>query len=209
LSRDTILDAVWDGDPESIPAFWEAGRHLRRLLGEGSWGRQAGSYALRAPVHDESRQFDELAAIVLDRGLESSPRRAEPGDSPASLGRLEAAERALQIVAAGSYLEWSDSTWAMTERNRIAGRVKMVTLALAQLYLESGRCANAIATWRHAIAVDPVDEAPCLALLQHLIITGQAHMARDEYDAYRRLLRAELQTEPSTQLRALAASLEA
>lgn len=188
LSRDTLLDALWDGDSGAGPALWEANRHLRRLLGEDSWGREAGRYALRVSVHEGSRRFDETAAIALGSG--------------ALLERLAAAEEALRIIEPGSYLEWCDSLWATAERSRLTQHSMAVALALVHLYDELGRCDDAIAACRRAITLDPFDEAPRLALLRRLSASGQFSAVREEYKAYRRLLREELHEEPSSKLRA-------
>jgi two-component SAPR family response regulator len=119
---------------------------------------------------------------------------------------MAAAEEALAIAGAGGYLEWCDSLWAATERNRVARLVKRVALALAQLYGEGGRREDAIAVCRQAIALDPLDEEPRRTLIRHLVVAGQAQEAQREYASYCRLVREELEVEPSPELRALAAA---
>jgi DNA-binding SARP family transcriptional activator len=193
LSRDAILDAVWEGDTAAIAAFWEAGRHLRRLLGEDSWGRQAGHYALRVPVHDESRRFDELAAAALG------------GDHP--VARVEAAEQALAIASPGGYLEWCDSLWATTERIRVVHDIATVALVAAQIYDRLGRSQDAIAACRRAVLAEPLEEAPRKALIRQLAACGDIGVAVQEYMAYRALLHEEMAVEPSAELRALAMDL--
>lgn len=193
VRRDEVLEAVWDGDTGAAQAFWDAGRHLRRLLGEDSWGPRGGAYELRFVVHDDSCCFDEAASIALGNG------RIMP--------RLEAGERALDLMGAEGYLPWCDSMWAATERARILSAAMMVALRLAELYQELDRPQDAIGACRRAMDADPFDEAPRLALLLHLAAAGLVKEALREYRAYRRLLRDELAAEPSAELTQLARTI--
>jgi len=193
LRRDEALEAVWDGDAGAVQAFWDAGRHLRRLLGEGSWSPRGGAYTVRLPVEDDERRFDEAAGVALGAGP--------------VMTRLDAGERALDLFGAGGYLEWCDNLWAATERVRVTSRAVAVALALAALYEELERAEDAIGAARRAASFDPFDEAPRLALLRLLAASGQVDEALHAYRVYRRLLRDELATEPSPELRALAATL--
>ena len=194
LRRDEALEAVWDGDAGAVQAFWDAGRHLRRLLGEGSWGPRGGAYTVRLSVEDDERRFDEAAGVAL-------------GTGPV-MARLDAGERALDLFSGGGgYLEWCDTLWAATERVRVTSRAVAVALALAALYDDLERAEDAIDAARRAASFDPFDEAPRLALLRLFAASGQVDKALRAYKAYRRLLRDELAAEPSPELRALAATL--
>jgi len=193
LRRDEALEAVWDGDAGAVQAFWDAGRHLRRLLGEGSWSPRGSAYTVRLPVEDDERRFDEAAGVALGAGP--------------VMARLDAGERALNLFGVGGYLEWCDTLWAATARVRVTSRAVAVALALAALYDELERTEDAITAARRAASFDPFDEAPQLALLRLLATSGQVDEALRAYKAYRRLLRDELAAEPSPELRALAASL--
>jgi len=192
LIRDALLDTIWGGDVGGASALWNATRHIRRVFGDDSWGPHDGAYTLRLSVQDDGRAFDAAAAIAVGSGSVAE--------------RVAAAVEALDIVGAGGYLEWCDSPWAMSERNRVARRIMKVALTLARLYGEMGRYDEAIAACRRAVAFNPLDEAARLALVRYLITDNQSHAARDEYRAYQRLLRAETGTEPSAELRALALS---
>ncbi|MDQ2831365.1 MAG: bacterial transcriptional activator domain-containing protein [Chloroflexota bacterium] len=184
---------MWEGDAGAVQAFWDAGRHLRRLLGEGSWGPRGGAYTVRLPLEDDKRRFDEAAGVALGAGP--------------VMARLDAGERALDLFGGGGYLEWCDTLWASTARVRVTSRAVAVALALAALYDELERAEDAIDAARRAASFDPFDEAPQLALLRLLATSGQVDEALRAYKAYRRLLRDELAAEPSPELRALAASL--
>jgi len=190
LTRDALLDALWDGDVRAAPSLWNATRHVRRVLGDDSWGPRNGVYGIHIPLQDDGRRFEEAAAVALGQG--------------GLVDRVAAAETALNLVGAGGYLEWCDSPWVMAERNRVGRRVMMVALALARYYEQMGRRDDMLAAWRRAIAFDPLDEAPRLALVRRLIADGQDGAARNEYKAYRRLMHEKMGLEPSDELRALA-----
>jgi len=189
LTRDALLDTLWDGDVKAAPSLWNATRHVRRVLGDDSWGPRDGVYGIHIPLQDDGRRFDEVAAVALGQG--------ELTD------RVAAASAALDLVGAGGYLEWCDSPWVMGERNRVGRRIMMVALVSARCYEQMGRRDDMFSAWRRAIAFDPLDEAPRLALVQCLIADGQDGMARNEYKAYRRLLHEKMELEPSDELRAL------
>jgi len=189
LRRDELIETLWDGELRAAQALWDASRHLRHLLGEDSWGPRGGAYMLRLAVEDDGRRFDELVDVALGTGSVA--------------GRLDAGERALEVIGEGGYLEWCEGLWALTERTRVAGRATAVALALAGLYEGLGRSEDALAACRRAARFDPLDEAPRLTLLRLLAVAGRLEEAMREYKAYRRLLRDELAAEPSPALRAL------
>lgn len=174
---------------KAAPNLWNATRHVRRVLGDESWGPRNGVYNIYLPLQDDGRRFDEAAEVALGQG-----ELAE---------RVTAAETALNLVGAGGYLEWCDSPWAMAERNRMGRRIIMVALALALCYEQMGQRDDMFATLRRAIAFDPVDETLRLTLVRRLIADGQDDAVRNEYRAYRRLMREKMGLEPSNELRTL------
>jgi len=191
-SRDEIIDALWDGDMSSVSAFWNATRHLRRVFGDDAWGRQNGKYTLRMPVVYEEHRFAALVERV-QRGADDE--------------RIAAAEEALSIVDVGGYLDWCESLWAMTARNRTTHEAVGTALTLAQLYESLGRYDDAVSACRRAAAFDPLDEDPRHELMQYLARMGNLCAARREYKTYEKLVRVELDSEPSSALQALAVTL--
>lgn len=188
LSRNELLEALWDDDKRAAQNLWDASRHLRRVLGEWSWQPSRGLYSLWLTVHDDGHEFDQAASAALGKGSQSE--------------RLAAAEQALELVGDGGYLEWCDGLWAHAERARIMARATMVALALARIYEDLGRVQDAIRAGKRAVAFEPYEEAPRLALVRLLVADGQIEAALAEFDTYRALLRDDLQAEPSPRLRA-------
>lgn len=192
LSRDEIIDALWDGDMSGVSAFWNATRHLRRVFGDDAWGRLNGKYSFRLPVVYEEHRFAAAVARV-QRGADEE--------------RLAVAEEALSIVGVGGYLDWCDSLWAMTARNNTTREAVGMALTLAPLYGSLGRYDDAVRVCRLAAALNPLDEDPRRELVQYLARMGNLRAARQEYNTYDKLVRVELGSAPSSALRALAATL--
>jgi DNA-binding SARP family transcriptional activator len=194
LLRAELLETLWGDEHGAAPNLWDASRHLRRLLGEHSWVNSGGRYALHLDIQDDGHEFDQMASAALGKG--------------STYERLAAAERALELLGSGGYLEWCDSLWATSERTRVMTRAMAVALVLVRLYDEMGRCQEAIAICRRALGFDPYDEAPRLALLRLLVADGQVETAIQEYNVYRQLLHEELAAEPSMAVCTVVAKLK-
>lgn len=192
LGRDSLLEAVWSGDAGADQAFWNAGRDLRRLIGERTWGPRGGRYGLRLRVESTERDFEHCAALALGDGAECD--------------RLAAAERALAILGDGQYLPWCESEWAAAARTRLVALGIQVALAAADIAQALGRPADAQSACRRAIALDPLGEEPRRVLIRSLRGQGQAAQARAEYDAYSTVLAEELGVAPPSDLRSLVAA---
>lgn len=192
VQRIALLKEVWDDDERGEQGLWEATRHLRRLLGEGSWASRGG-YALRLPVHDDERRFLDAVSHITGDGSQ--------------LDRLAAAEKALALYGEGGYLEWCDSAWAGIERARVSALAISAALMTAEIYDLLGRVDDAVAACRRAVSFDNLNETPRHALIKVLGEAGQVKDALVEYNAYRRHLREELDEEPSLELRRLVAAL--
>ncbi len=193
ILRAQLLETVWEDRPNGPRDLWDATRHLRRVLGERSWTVERGAYALTLPVIDEGNGFFAAAEVARGRG--------------ATLDRLEAGERAIALVGAGGFLEWCESLWAESARVRVQRQAVATALVLAQIYEELNRIDDAEAVCRRAIIFEPLEEAPRLHLIRLLAGEGRKAAAAKEFIEYRVLTQEELGTEPSAELRKLAANL--
>jgi DNA-binding SARP family transcriptional activator len=187
IPRAELIQVIWEDDPRAGQSLWDASRHVRRVLGERSWNIRGGNYHLNLVIEDDGLRFEAYANAALGVGPE--------------LARLAAAEQALELAEEGGFLEWCDNMWAASLRARVTHLSMSVGLNLADLYDKLQRPADAIAACRRAIALDQLDEAPRLAIMRYLSTGGQIQAAIQEYRDYRTLLREELATEPSAELR--------
>jgi DNA-binding SARP family transcriptional activator len=193
IQRARLLEVLWEDRLNGPRELWDATRHLRRVLGERSWTVRRGSYALTLPVIDEGSAFFAAAEVACGKG--------------ATIDRLAAGERALALVGSAGYLDWCESLWAESARARVQRRAVGTALALTQIYQELDRLDDAEASCRRAIGFEPLEEAPRFQLIRLLAGEGRKAAAAREYNEYRALTREELGTEPSAELRRLAANL--
>ncbi len=198
VKRGEILAALWD-DEAPLALFWDAGRHLRRVLGVDAWGPKGGEYVLRCVIDDAGWHFDRACEVALGRqgGAE----------------RLVAAERALALYGDGGYLEWCDSFWCTIEREHAARQARQVVSVLIELYRQANRVEDAISVARAASVREPTEDFLCAALMQLLIDAGKAKDAVEEHHRYRSRLLNDYGVEPSDDVLRLAeaavASLQA
>lgn len=189
ISRDDLLGAIWEDDPRGPQNLWDASRHIRRLLGDGTWMLRGGAYMLTPQVQDHGVLFQREATEALGGG--------------SLLERLAAAERALECYGGGGYLEWCGSLWAAGSRARMAELALKATLALASFYEELHREEEAIAVCRRAMELDRLNEEPVRALVRLLGVQGRVKEAVKEYRSYQAVLQEELAAMPSMELRKL------
>ena len=133
LSREEILDAIWEGEvsERTTADLRRASLRLRRLLSEANWRRVGITYSLTCPVEDAARTLLTAAAMV------------EGAEGPAQ-SRLSAAAAGFALYT-GEYLPWIESDWAEAVRTllRSAALGLCLTLLTAQrelgLYGAAGR----------------------------------------------------------------------
>ncbi len=193
VERSVLLEAVWEADARASQSLWDASRHIRRLLGERHWTIRGGVYSLNVVVNDDALQFDAESLVVHGSGSD--------------IERVAAGERALALVAPGMFMEWCDSMWATSLRAHYTELALSTLLETAALYDGLGRTEDGAATLRKAVAVDPLDERPRLALVRSLAGQGMVQQAVSEYREYRDLVHHELDAEPSAELRRFVATL--
>ena len=191
--RDRLLEALWEDEPDGSRELWDATRHIRRMLGKQSWTIRLGVYSISLPLVDKGKLFRDAAGRALVKG--------------AIMERLAAGEKAMALVEAGGYLEWCESLWVAEERVRTQRLAVDTCLALAAMYEELNRIDDAVAACKRAIDLEPLEEAPRMALIRLLAGRGRMAAARQEYQEYQALAREELGTEPSLTLRRLVAKL--
>jgi LuxR family maltose regulon positive regulatory protein len=120
--------------------------------------------------------------------------------------KVELLEKAVALVG-GQYLQDIDANWVWIERGRLNQAFLSALLKLADLFRNSNRIHDAIASCQRAIAYDPTHEA---AYEKALKIYGQL---RDRtgivrlYESYTEAMALELDLPPSTDMEALYSNL--
>ncbi|HVA90751.1 MAG TPA: BTAD domain-containing putative transcriptional regulator [Chloroflexota bacterium] len=193
VARASLLEALWEDEPYGPRELWDATRHIRRVLGDHAWTVRRGAYTIALPLVDEGKLFSSDAIRAQAKGP--------------IMERLAAGERAMALIGAGGYLEWCESLWVEGERVRTQGLAVGTALALAGMYEELNRIDDALVACKRAITLEPLEEAPRIALIRLLAGRGRIAAALQEYHDYQVLTREELGTEPSSDLRGLIARL--
>ena len=97
---------------------------------------------------------------------------------------------------------WYDD-WALVERERMRQRVLHALEALSRRLVSAVRCAEAVEAAMLAVSAEPLRESAQRALIEAHLAEGNWVEGWRVYQAYRDLLRRELDVEPSTDLVAL------
>jgi WD40 repeat protein/DNA-binding SARP family transcriptional activator len=98
--------------------------------------------------------------------------------------------------------------WVLVQRAQVQQQALMILRRLAERYLVEGRAPDAadqaLATARHALAIEPWDEEAHRLAMRALALSGQRGLALAQFEACRRLLQDELRVEPDAATVALA-----
>lgn len=178
VERDRIAALLW---PEREAA--EARRNLRKVLHDthalpGLQGLEVQAHALRWAVHTD------LAAFEAQRGTDPAAALAWRRGLP------------LQGIDDARNSAWTE--WLAAERTRLEQAWLATALELARS--AETPAARAAAAGR-VLAVDALDEAALLLLLQAEVARGQPAQARTAYRRYAERLAQDLGVEPSRTLR--------
>ena len=191
LTRDKLLGLFWSETDE------------RR-------GRSALSQALYALRRDTGE--DEL--LLGNETLAVNPRvlSSDAADLDAALAAGDRA-RAVELYAGpfldGVYVSAAPGfeRWLDEQRLRYAQAVESALEELASDAELRGDHADAARWWRRLTALDPVRTRATLGLMSALAAQGDRTAALRHADAYSKLVRTELEVEPSAQVRSLATRL--
>jgi DNA-binding SARP family transcriptional activator len=195
ITRDEIVDAVWDGDStsQSLGAIRTAAYQIRRYLGARAWARVQGGYALAAPVDDDFRTLLALAVSVAD-----------PAAPPAEVAAM--ATRGAQLYR-GAYLPWCYSAWTDQPRALAQRATLTIVSALVGARRALGQPLAALEASELGLAIDPQHEGLRQAHMELLVELGRPAEALDSYRRFRAILHEEGLAQPPLAMRALASSL--
>lgn len=189
VTKDAIIEAIW---PEyeldkAITHLHTSVYQIRKVLKD--WGVEAAVEYTR-----ESYRFSP-------KGMETDIALFEqaPADEPVAGEReWERANRALSLYR-GDYLEDHDYGWAKPLQTELLRRYMQLTLRAAAYELSAGREGQAVKRLTAAQQKDPYSEEICRLLLEAHAARRDGAALAGHYQAFVRLLRAELGTAPERQ----------
>jgi len=192
-ARERLIGLLWGdrGEEQARASLRQALTELRRALGEAN-----------ADLLIATRDTVALdgAAVTCD---------AAELDRLAAAGTPEAAARAAALYRGDLLdgMEIADAAfqeWLTGERARLRRQAQGVMARLLAHQSASGEAEPAIATARHLLALDPLDETTHRAVMRLYAETGDRGMAIRQFEACRQALRAELDLDPEAATHALA-----
>ena len=142
--------------------------------------------ALSPSVVVDLREGEELAHRVLDP--------AQPLDDIAAVNE--------DVLAADLLPDWTED-WVLMERERYHQLRLRALEALCRRLSASGRFGQAVQAGIAAVSGEPLRESARRALIEAHLAERNVAAALREYEAFRRLLHAEVGVEPSAEMRAL------
>lgn len=200
--REELIAMLWpDADPD-------AGRHslsqaltsLRHQLEPP--GVAAGSVVVsdRNTVRLNPEAFS-ADVVVFEEQVAGAARADDPSD------RRERLERAAQVYG-GELLPGFYEDWVLARRDRYAAQMLDALRALASQSAATGHLDLAIDYARRAVDVDPLCEEAHADLMTFYAADGRASSVVRQYAELERVLRRELDVEPSDETRRLLAELK-
>jgi len=191
------LDLWQDASPSQLRnIFHRALHYLRKALGHSEWIRfedDAYTFDRRRAYWCDLHEFEnelKTAQSLLKAGLPTTNLR------PRAIESLEAAARLWR----GDFLEDMDAgEWAIFRRENLRQSYLQGLLDLAQLYHADARYTDAIATLQRALSLDNYLEVAHRELMRAYARQGDAARAVRHFNELRRLMREELDAEPSAE----------
>lgn len=173
--------------------------HVRRAIGRAdliAFDKERYRIAWELGVRFDARTFEELMRSAT-RALRSARPGTDMSDAVARLGEAMSLYR-------GDFLADQDvGDWHIEIRDRLRRLYSDGVLLLGARRLEQGAYMEAAEAFRRAIAVDELHEEAHRRLMLSLARAGERTEALRQYDRLARTLRADLETEPDAETKAL------
>ncbi len=194
-ARGAIVEAIWpqlDDEEDGANNLRVTLSRLRRKLGdERLVTRLEGGYRLAPEVAVDVREAERLVRECAAAGALDERQRA-------ALDAVFA-----QVEASGFAARLERFAWFAPQRLRLRELAFTTGTLLARDALARAAVDDGLRYARTLVELDPLDEDARKLVLQALSAHGERDAARRELDGYAILLRAELDTEPSSELIAL------
>lgn len=202
VHRDVLIEHMWPGaDPRHGANRLHGVVHDLRAVIEPYRTERERLYVRN---RGELYYLDVQAPIEIDlvrfRALVAQGQRADAEDAAATVARLEQAAELYRgdLFADDPYAEWCEA-----EREELRESHVKVLERLAQLHAKQGSNEDALACLRQASRSAPFRDDLLLAQLELLAKLGRPKEALVVYESYRRVLKDDLDVEPSPEVRGL------
>jgi DNA-binding SARP family transcriptional activator len=188
--RWTIAGQLWPETSESHAlgrlrtALWR----LRQV--DDGFARGVGDQvAIGGSVRDDVHELTVLAHHFLETPSEANERRL------------------VELAGAGELLPGWDDDWLDVERERVRQLRLHAMERFGERLAEAGQFGRAVEVGLALVADDPLRESARRVLMRAHAGEGNLHEALAQYQAYRTVMREELDIDPSPQMEALVAEL--
>ena len=194
MTKDQIASALWPdlARQQLGNALHTALRELRRAIGDAGWVRYAdGHYRF-----DRSRPH-ECDVTVFEDALVAA-RRARLAE--AALPELQ---RAIAVYG-GDFLDgMATGEWALVRRDELRRAFESALLATGRLQVAAGRHQAAAASFRKAVAHEPLNESAHRELMTCWARLGETARAVRHYEELAGVLREQVGVAPAAETEAL------
>ena len=194
MTKDQIAAALWpDLSRQQLGnALHTALRELRRALGDAGWVRYSdGHYRF-----DRSRSHECDVTTFEDALL--AARRARPAE--AALPELQ---RAIAVYG-GDFLDgMATGEWALVRRDELRRAFESALLATGRMQAAAGRHQAAAASFRKAVAHEPLNESAHRELMNCWARLGETARAVRHYEELAGALREQVGVAPAAETEAL------
>jgi predicted ATPase/DNA-binding SARP family transcriptional activator len=194
MTREQLGAALWPDQPRQQlgNSLHTALRGLRRALGDPGWVLYSdGRYAFNT-----SREHD-CDVTTFEQAL-AAARRAPAGD--AALPHLQ---RALAAYGGDFLAGLAAGEWAQVRRDELRRSFESALLAAGRLHTAAGRHQAAAATFRRAVAHEPLNESAHRELMDAWARLGETARAIQHYTELVELLAEQVGVPPSAETTAL------
>lgn len=194
--REELIELLW---PESDP---DAGRTSLRSALTALRRQLEPQGAAETSILQADRQFVRLdpASVTTDVLAFESAIQAAEAEADAAKRRTEL-EQALRLYR-GPLLPGFYEDWALDERERLQRRFGGALRDLAAALEETGDLRRAIEIAHRVVSADPFVEESQMNLVRLYAMAGQINAATRQFREMERLLRREMNAQPSARARA-------
>lgn len=190
MTKEDMLETLWpEQDPEKVVnQLYNGIYYIRKALKE---------YGIdRSMITIDSSYMLKLGGVVTDMDQFVGPAKNYRNLSVDQLLDLETSY-------SGDYLEGEDYQWADLERDSLLNMYYKVLIRLSEILMEKQEYPKAEALLLKGYNNNPYEDVCTELLIRLYALTGEKNKAAIHYQAYQRLLRQDLNIEPSRKIQTL------